>query len=54
MRAWKMFDVPSWLEICWPHSSIRYHPRCVVCYGVCVFSSRQHWWRAGRARRWGR
>lgn len=23
MRAWKMFDVPSWLEICWPHSSIR-------------------------------
>jgi uncharacterized protein (UPF0548 family) len=23
MQAWKMFDVPSWLEICWPHSAIR-------------------------------
>jgi hypothetical protein len=32
VRAWKMFDVPSWLEICWPHSPIRY--RACVC--VCV------------------
>jgi len=23
MMAWKMFTVPDWLEICWPHSTIR-------------------------------
>lgn len=54
MRAWKMFDVPSWLEICWPHSSIRYHHTpCRVC-GVCGFSSRQWDGVTGRARRWER
>jgi hypothetical protein len=34
MQAWKMFDVPSWLEICWPHSAIRYRftlPSSLCC-----------------------
>jgi len=59
MMAWKMFTVPDWLEICWPHSTIRfgcpfskrrYENLTHTCgWGYCSVSARTV---VGRAKRW--